>query len=208
MVLAQEAAQRRGINYIGPEEIFAAAIDAGESPASAAAEDLGITQPALRKAEQALERRTVASGAGEIIFTPEGKRVIEWAFEKARELHHNYIGAEHLVLSYLDLSKGEGELLRALDVDADALRSRILELTPKQAPTHIRVLAERTLDGAFQSKPPSFTPAELWLRLKRAVENQDPASAFAYAFFIAQHCGWTAAGAVDAVQRFLEEPPG
>ena len=50
----------------------------------------------------------VAQGfvAVEIPFTPRAKRVLELSLEEARQLGHNYIGTEHLLLGLI--REGEG----------------------------------------------------------------------------------------------------
>jgi ATP-dependent Clp protease ATP-binding subunit ClpC len=51
--------------------------------------------------------------AVEIPFTPRAKRVLELALEEARQLGHNYIGTEHLLLGLL--REGEGVAARVLE---------------------------------------------------------------------------------------------
>ena len=43
---------------------------------------------------------------GEIPFTPRAKKVIEYAIEEARNLNHNYVGTEHLLLGLLREQEG------------------------------------------------------------------------------------------------------
>jgi ATP-dependent Clp protease ATP-binding subunit ClpC len=129
IVLAQESANRRNVHDIGADDIFLAALNAGQSPASEAAASLGVTSDAVRQAE-----RLLPSGAGpseEMVFTPEARRLIERAFEEARELGHAYIGAEHLLLAYMHELHARSALLDALNLDAAQLRAKIVELTSK-----------------------------------------------------------------------------
>ncbi len=46
----------------------------------------------------------------EIPFTPRAKRVLELSWDEARQLGHNYIGTEHLLLGLI--REGEGVAAR------------------------------------------------------------------------------------------------
>jgi ATP-dependent Clp protease ATP-binding subunit ClpA len=63
-------------------------------------------------------------------FTDQARRVVVLAQEEARDLGHNYIGTEHILLGLLR----EGETLAARSLDAlevtlDTARQRVLEIT-------------------------------------------------------------------------------
>ena len=65
----------------------------------------------------------------EIPFTPRAKRVLELALEEARQLGHNYIGTEHLLLGLL--REGEGvaaRVLENLDADPSKIRSQVVRM--------------------------------------------------------------------------------
>ena len=55
--------------------------------------------------------KIIGRGSGfvavEIPFTPRAKRVLELALEEARQLGHNYIGTEHILLG-LFTARGRG----------------------------------------------------------------------------------------------------
>ncbi|MGB9652483.1 MAG: ATP-dependent Clp protease ATP-binding subunit, partial [Candidatus Cybelea sp.] len=58
------------------------------------------------------------------VFTPRAKRVIELAFEEARQLNHNYIGTEHLLLGLI--REGEGVAARVLtNLGVDPAKVRV-----------------------------------------------------------------------------------
>ena len=74
--------------------------------------------------------KIIGRGSGfvavEIPFTPRAKRVLELALEEARQLGHNYIGTEHLLLGLL--REGEGvaaRVLENLDADPSKIRSQV-----------------------------------------------------------------------------------
>lgn len=74
--------------------------------------------------------KIIGRGSGfvavEIPFTPRAKRVLELSLEEARQLGHNYIGTEHLLLGLL--REGEGVAARVLEnlgADTGKIRSQV-----------------------------------------------------------------------------------
>ena len=112
IVLAQEEAQRLGNNYIGTEHILLGIISEGESLAAKVLESLGVNLAKVRQEVEAIVGRGGQTVQQEIVFTPRAKLVIELAFEEARQLNHNYIGTEHLLLGLI--REGEGVAARVL----------------------------------------------------------------------------------------------
>src|SRR5450432_824060 len=112
IVLAQEEAQRLGNNYIGTEHILLGIISEGESLAAKVLETLGVNLAKVRAEVEAIVGRGGQTVQQEMVFTPRAKRVIELAFEEARQLNHNYIGTEHLLLGLI--REGEGVAARVL----------------------------------------------------------------------------------------------
>jgi ATP-dependent Clp protease ATP-binding subunit ClpC len=59
-------------------------------------------------------------------FTDRARRVVVLAQEEARDLHHNYIGTEHILLGLIRESPGlAAQALSALGVTLDAARDRV-----------------------------------------------------------------------------------
>src|SRR5579875_1652469 len=124
IVLAQEEAQRLGNNYIGTEHILLGIISEGESLAAKVLETLGVNLAKVRQEVDAIVGRGGQTVQQEMVFTPRAKRVIELAFEEARQLNHNYIGTEHLLLGLI--REGEGVAARVLtNLGVDPAKVRV-----------------------------------------------------------------------------------
>ncbi len=124
IVLAQEEAQRFGNNYIGTEHILLGIISEGESLAAKVLESLGVNLAKVRQEVEAIVGRGGQTVQQEMVFTPRAKRVIELAFEEARQLNHNYIGTEHLLLGLI--REGEGVAARVLtNLGVDPAKVRV-----------------------------------------------------------------------------------
>ncbi len=138
IVLAQEEAQRLGNNYIGTEHILLGIISEGESLAAKVLESLGVNLAKVRQEVEAIVGRGGQSMQQEMVFTPRAKRVIELAFEEARQLNHNYIGTEHLLLGLI--REGEGvaaRVLANLGVDPAKVRVQTTSLLGSEAQTPV-----------------------------------------------------------------------
>ncbi len=140
MYLAREEAGRLQHDYIGTEHLLLGLIREGEGIAANVLTNLGLDLEVIR---QTVESMVAAPGStltlGEIPFTPKAKRVLELAIEEARQLGHNYVGTEHLLLGLI--REGEGvaaRVLQELGVDRKKVRDETLRLlggpTPGKAP--------------------------------------------------------------------------
>lgn len=129
IVLAQEEAQRLGNNYIGTEHLLLGIISEGESVAARVLENLGVSLKIVRSEVESIVGKGGKPTNQEMVFTPRAKRVIELAFEEARNLNHSYIGTEHLLLGLV--KEGEGVAARVLSnlgVDPGKIRAEITKL--------------------------------------------------------------------------------
>ena len=135
IMLAQEEARRLGHNFVGTEQILLGLIGEGTGVAAKVLKSMGVNLKDARVEVEKIIGRGSGFVAVEIPFTPRAKRVLELSLEEARQLGHNYIGTEHLLLGLI--REGEGvasTVLRNLDVDIERCRAEILaELDPNFA---------------------------------------------------------------------------
>ena len=107
MQLAHEEAQRLKHKRIGTEHILLGLMKEGRGVAAVVLRNAGIDDQRVR-AE--VERRTPASledsWRNNFPFTQDARQVIEHAIEEARQLGHNYVGTEHLLLGLLGEQEG------------------------------------------------------------------------------------------------------
>ncbi|MBN2097155.1 MAG: ATP-dependent Clp protease ATP-binding subunit [Candidatus Omnitrophica bacterium] len=136
IILAKEEAKRFNHDYIGTEHILLGLIREGEGVASAVLQNLGLGLDKIRlEIEKLVQPGPTTVISGDIPFTPRAKRVIELAMEEARNLGHNYIGTEHLLLGLLH--EGEGvaaQVLLSLGLDLNKLRNEVMELLGQGIP--------------------------------------------------------------------------
>jgi ATP-dependent Clp protease ATP-binding subunit ClpC len=130
MQLANQEAQRFNHEYIGTEHLLLGLIKEGSGVAANVLKNLDID---LRKIRHEVEK-LVRSGPdlvtmGRLPQTPRAKKVIEYSMEEARNLNHNYVGTEHLLLGLLREQEGvAAQVLMNLGLRLDEVRREVLNL--------------------------------------------------------------------------------
>ncbi|MFW5857544.1 MAG: Clp protease N-terminal domain-containing protein, partial [Planctomycetota bacterium] len=129
--LARQEAERLGHEFIGTEHILLGLVKEGSGVAANVLENLDVD---LEKVRIEVEKYVSASSetmssASTLPFTPKAKKVLEFAMEEARNLEHNYIGTEHLLLGLLREQEGmAAQVLLNLNVKLEAVRAEVMDL--------------------------------------------------------------------------------
>ena len=134
IMLAQEEARRLGHNFVGTEQILLGLIGEGTGVAAKVLKSLGVNLKDSRVEVEKIIGRGSGFVAVEIPFTPRAKRVLELSLEEARQLGHNYIGTEHLLLGLI--REGEGVAARVLEnlgVDLSKVRTQVVRMLGETA---------------------------------------------------------------------------
>ncbi len=130
MALANQEAQRLNHEYIGTEHILLGLVKEGSGVGATVLKQLDVD---LRKVRMEVEK-LVKSGPdmvtmGKLPQTPRAKKVIEYAIEEARNLGHNYVGTEHLLLGLLREQDGvAAQVLVNLGLKLEEVREEVLNL--------------------------------------------------------------------------------
>jgi len=134
IMLAQEEARRLGHNFVGTEQILLGLIGEGTGVAAKVLKSLGVNLKDSRIEVEKIIGRGSGFVAVEIPFTPRAKRVLELSLEEARQLGHNYIGTEHLLLGLI--REGEGvaaRVLENLNIDLAKVRTQVIRMLGETA---------------------------------------------------------------------------
>ncbi len=125
---AQQMAQQLGHNYVGTEHLLLGIIKEEESIAAKALKNLGV------EIEQVQQIIIQSIGTGnkptELLgYTPRTKKVFELSIGEARNLNHNYVGTEHLLLGIIKAGDGIAtKILAELGVNLQNVRAEVLKL--------------------------------------------------------------------------------
>ncbi len=151
MALANQEAQRFNHEYIGTEHVLLGLVKEGSGVGANVLKNLDVD---LRKVRLEVEK-LVKSGPemvtmGKLPQTPRAKKVIEYAIEEARNLNHNYVGTEHLLLGLLREQDGvAAQVLMNLGLKLDEVREEVLNLLGAGGPE-----GEEAVSGPAEASSP------------------------------------------------------
>jgi len=130
MQLANQEAQRFNHEYVGTEHVLLGLVKEGSGVAANVLKNLDVD---LRKIRVEVEKIVQAGPdmvtMGKLPQTPRAKKVFEYAIEEARNLNHNYVGTEHLLLGLLREQEGvAAQVLMNLNLKLEEVREEVLNL--------------------------------------------------------------------------------
>src|SRR5881296_96814 len=138
MQLANQEAQRLNHEYIGTEHILLGLVKEGSGVAANVLKNLDVD---LRKIRLEVEKIVQTGPGSEMVTmgklpqTPRAKKVIEYSIEEARNLSHNYVGTEHLLLGLLREQEGvAAQVLMNLGLKLEDVREEVLNLLGHNMP--------------------------------------------------------------------------
>ena len=175
IMLAQEEARRLGHNFVGTEQVLLGLIGEGTGVAAKTLKNMGVT---LKEARVEVEK-IIGRGSGfvavEIPFTPRAKRILELSWDEARQLGHNYIGTEHLLLGLI--REGEGVAARVLEnlgVDLNKIRSNVIKMLGETKTTSAATAGVGAAAGATGGSSKTKTPSldEYGTNITQAAQEQ------------------------------------
>lgn len=163
MALANQEAQRFNHEYIGTEHILLGLVKEGSGVGANVLKNLDVD---LRKVRLEVEKLVRAGPEmvtmGKLPQTPRAKKVIEYAIEEARNLNHNYVGTEHLLLGLLREHDGvAAQVLMNLGLKLEEVREEVLNLLGAGSETEAETAGGEPGSSAGESKAKgkSKTPA-------------------------------------------------
>ena len=123
---AREIALEYRSNYLGSEHLLLSLLEEEDIPVLVLSR-FGLT---VEKVKRTLTSQMVkGSHTGEVLFAPDAKRVLEFAVEEARILHHQFVGPEHLLIGIVREKTGlGGRVLRGFGIDEYSIRREILQI--------------------------------------------------------------------------------
>ena len=172
IMLAQEEARRLGHNFVGTEQVLLGLIGEGTGVAAKTLKAMGVTLKDARVEVEKIIGRGSGFVAVEIPFTPRAKRVLELSWDEARQLGHNYIGTEHLLLGLI--REGEGVAARVLEnlgVDLNKVRSNVIKMLGETKPAQTSTTSS---SSSGKTKTPSLDEFGTDLTLAAQEQRLDP----------------------------------
>lgn len=179
IMLAQEEARRLGHNFVGTEQVLLGLIGEGTGVAAKTLKSMGVNLKDARVEVEKIIGRGSGFVAVEIPFTPRAKRVLELSWDEARQLGHNYIGTEHLLLGLI--REGEGVAARVLEnlgVDLNKIRTNVVKMLGESKSTTASggssSSSSSSSSSASKVKTPSLDEYGTDLTLAASEQRLDP----------------------------------
>ncbi len=124
---AQEEAQRLGENYVSTEHLLLGVVRDDDNVAARILSKMGVTTTQIRaELENRVQPGGTATPGRDMQLTPRGKRIIDLAYDEARQFGNNYIGTEHLLLGLIREGEGmAGLVLANVGVELAAARKQV-----------------------------------------------------------------------------------
>ncbi|MFM6451269.1 MAG: Clp protease N-terminal domain-containing protein, partial [Planktothrix sp.] len=160
IMLAQEEARRLGHNFVGTEQILLGLIGEGTGVAAKVLKSMGVNLKDARIEVEKIIGRGSGFVAVEIPFTTRAKQVLQLSLEEARQLGHNYIGTEHLLLGLIREGEGVGvSVLKNLGADLAKVRTEVILMLGET----VEVTAVSAVSDDIRTKMPRWE--EIWVNL-------------------------------------------
>lgn len=136
-ILAQDEAKRFHSDQLLPEHIMLAMLKEGGGLGYKALEKLMVDPGKMQiELEQAIPKKRGGFTLGDVPPSPRGRKVLEDSADEARNLGHEYIGTEHLLLACTrETGSKTAKFLRRYNVVVDTLREVIADLSGGATPT-------------------------------------------------------------------------
>ncbi len=175
IMLAQEEARRLGHNFVGTEQVLLGLIGEGTGVAAKTLKSMGVNLKDARVEVEKIIGRGSGFVAVEIPFTPRAKRVLELSWDEARQLGHNYIGTEHLLLGLI--REGEGVAARVLEnlgVDLNKIRTNVVKMLGESKSQAITTGGSSSSSSTSKVKTPSLDEYGTDLTMAASEQRLDP----------------------------------
>lgn len=130
MQLANQEAQRMGHECIGTEPILLGLVRVGSGTATRVLKGLHVDLRDVGPAVKELAIAGTGESSGKLPLAPGAKRTIEYAMAAARQMNHEYIGSEHILLGLLHEQDGVApRALEKLGVTLDMAMAEIVKIS-------------------------------------------------------------------------------
>jgi len=130
IALANQEAQRFNHEYVGTEHMLLGLVKEGTGVGANVLKNLGVDLHKVRlEVEKLVKAGPEMMTMGKLPKTPRAKKVIEYSIEEARNLNHNYVGTEHILLGLLREQDGvAAQVLMNLGLKLEEVREEVLNL--------------------------------------------------------------------------------
>jgi hypothetical protein len=132
---AEHATRELAHNYLGTEHLLLGLVSQDRGLAASALEHLGLSPSLVRRRIEAIIGRGERPSPECVGITPRAKRAFETARREAKDLHHNEVRPEHLLLALAATRGGvAARILAEAGAHERAIRLELARLLETEAP--------------------------------------------------------------------------
>ena len=131
LAMARDEAKSLSHEYIGTEHMLLGLLREHEGVAATVLQNLDVDIDQIRESVlQVIKRgRPYSMSSADLPYTSRAKKVIELSMNEARQLHHSYVGTEHLLLGLLAEEKGiAAQVLTGAGLSLEVVRAETLRI--------------------------------------------------------------------------------
>ena len=162
VVLAQDEARYLAHAYIGTEHLLLGLIREGDGVAARALTSLGVSFEVVRQQIVEIVGRGEGQPPGHIPFTPRAKKILELALRESRQLGHEYIGTEHILLGIVRESEGvAAQVLQRQGLTLAVVRESVLRTLSGYTSEAVESAGFRSVAGWVGHGPDPLQEAQL-----------------------------------------------
>lgn len=153
IMASQEEAKRLGSGFVGAEHLLLGMLRESENVVIKTLESFRVDPATVKnKIEDSLMPQKKSGRILEIPFNGQAKKVIELAWDEARQLGHSYVGVEHLFLGIIREEGGiTGQIFSQFGINIASAKSRVISILGEETvmPSHSMPQGTKTpiLDG-------------------------------------------------------------
>ncbi|HAC62961.1 MAG TPA: chaperone protein ClpB [Cyanothece sp. UBA12306] len=138
IMLSKEEARRTGQNLVGTEHLLLGLIGEGTSTASIVLQEFGLNLVQTRYTIQQIRGKGGGFSPANIPFTPIVKRILEQAFNNARQEGDRYVSPESLLLALISESDTVAvKIINLQGIDLSRLRISLIKKMGEQQPVAV-----------------------------------------------------------------------
>ena len=167
LAMAREEAARLHHEYVGTEHLLLGLVREGEGVAATVLQNLGVELGDIQhKIEETVKKAKAGQTVGpDLPYTSPAKKVLELAMAEARDLNHQYVGTEHVLLGLIREEHGAAaQVITSFGITIDAARAGVLEILGTESQAYQEFKRQRTF-GVGREMARTSAPSWMMARL-------------------------------------------
>jgi len=127
---ANQEANRFNHEYIGTEHLLLGLVKQGNGVAAEVLKRLDVDRPTIRaEVEKLIQSGPDMVTMGRLPMTPRAKHVLNYAIAESKELKHDYVGTEHILLGLIREDEGvAAQILMNLGLRLSQIREEVIRV--------------------------------------------------------------------------------